>query len=481
MKPPVLAAAAAEERQSPAVTPYLDEDGILIYCGNSLELLSQLDENSVQCCVTSPPYWGLRDYGNPPTVWGGESGCPHEFDIERIETEIGKGNWAQAVNGRGEEQGGYAPAIRSVQQRGFCIHCGAWLGCFGLEPTYQLFLTHAVEIFRAVRRVLRPDGTLWLNIGDSYASDGGKGEQGTGELADRSIVKARDDSRGRGTPTKASADSRNGDAVYYGPSIQPNRTPQSGLKPKDLVGIPWRLAFALQADGWYLRSDIIWHKPNPLPESVTDRPTKAHEYIFLLSKSERYYYDMEAIAEPTSPDTHARYARGRSNSHKWKDGGPGGQTIATNKPGSLFDGCATPEPADNGTLVLPIEDFRVAPGVNPKAAKLTRPSGVRANASFSAAISGTVRSTRNKRTVWTIPTQPFPEAHFATFPEDLVTPCILAGARRGDVVMDPFCGAATVAVVARRNGNPFIGLEMNPGYCEIAKRRLRQPMLDLTE
>ena len=477
------------------MTPYFSDAGIEIFCGDSLELLREMPAESVQCCITSPPYWGLRDYGIRPSIWGGAVDCQHDFECESIATEIGRGNWAQGMNGRGEVQPGGRDAaaetvIRSSQERGFCSKCGAWLGCLGLEPTPQLFVTHMVTLFAEVRRVLAPDGTVWLNLGDSYAASSGYSKQGQdGEMADRACAAPggprerklpgyRGD-RGAWEGKHAGRLKQNGLDTSYGaamgPETQPNRLPIDGLKPKDLIGIPWRVAFALQADGWYLRSEIIWHKPNPMPESVQDRPTRAHEHLFLLSKSERYFYNAAAIAEPLSPDTHARYARGRSNNHKWADGGPGKQTIATNKPGSLF---APQELAacENGTALLPIGR---APGVNPKCAEPG--SGVRANSDFSAAISRRDIEARNKRTVWTIPTQPFPEAHFATFPEDLVAPCIFAGTKRGDLVLDPFSGAATVAVVAKRNGCRYVGLELNPEYCEIAARRLRQSVFDFGE
>lgn len=223
------------------------------------------------------------------------------------------------------------------------------------------------------------------------------------------------------------------------------------LKPKDLVGIPWMLAFALRADGWYLRSEIIWHKPNPMPESVTDRPTKAHEQIFLLAKSKRYYYNAGAIQERASDDTHARYARGRSDTHKWADGGPGNQSIAKS-----------------------FEHMRTRNGVHPKCAAAG--SGIKQNESFSAAVKDVVE-TRNKRTVWTVATQPFPEAHFATFPEDLIRPCILAGCPAGGTVLDPFSGAGTTGLVAKENGCEYIGVELNPDYVAMSEKRLCQEVL----
>jgi site-specific DNA-methyltransferase (cytosine-N4-specific) len=232
--------------------------------------------------------------------------------------------------------------------------------------------------------------------------------------------------------------------------------------------MPARVALALQADGWWLRSDIVWHKTNPMPESVTDRPTKAHEYLFLLAKSEHYHYDANAIREPASPDTHARYSRGRSDAHKWADGGPGNQTIATNKPGSLF--AKTPAGWHQGSRAMGSapRDRRSA-GVNPKCAEPG--AGIKQNRSFSAAVKDVVEW-RNKRSVWTLSTQPFKGAHFATFPEKLVEPCILAGCPAGGTVLDPFAGSGTVGVIALRHGRNFLGIELNPTYCEMAEARI---------
>jgi len=299
-----------------------------LHHGDCLEVLPTLPDQSVHCCVTSPPYWGLRDYG-------------HE-------------------------------------------------GQLGLEPTPEAYVAKLVAVFREVWRVLRDDGTLWLNLGDSYAG-GGRGSGGDG-------------------PT--SPKQRTNLGAYF----DGNTDFDHGLKPKDLVGIPWRVAFALQADGWYLRSDIIWAKPNPMPESVRDRPTKAHEYVFLLSKQARYWYDAEAVSETMPASSIARYAYGF--------GGEKAEALVTQ-------------------------------GI------VTHPIGNRATT-----------GTRNRRTVWHIATQPFPEAHFAVMPEKLVEPCVLAGCPAGGTVLDPFSGAGTVGVVACRLGRDFIGIELNESYVEMARRRI---------
>ena len=312
-----------------------------LYCGDALAVLQTLPAESVQCVVTSPPYWGLRDYG-------------------------------------------------TVHQ-------------LGLERTPEEYAEKMVAVFREVWRVLRNDGTLWLNLGDSYAGSRGgpNGDDLTGRHED--FVRSK----------------RGGSLWGYGDNAVPN------LKPKDLVGIPWRLAFALQADGWYLRSDIIWAKPNAMPESVRDRPTKAHEYLFLIAKSERYYYDAAAVAEQQASAT---VSRARYGWHGCTDDGSNGS-----RTGSSFRAMAE---SDGPMATIPKNGFR------------------------------------NARTVWEIATQPYPEAHFATFPEELARRCILAGSRPGDTVLDPFGGSGTVVQVATGNGRDAIYIDLNPKYVELAKQRI---------
>ena len=305
--------------------------------GDARAALATLAPGSVQCCVTSPPYFGLRDYGAA--------------------------------------------------------------GQIGLEATPDAYVAELVAVMRQVRRVLRDDGTLWLNLGDSYASSGQSGQQSPSANLSRHGT--------NGCNPKMAAQ-------MFGRAPTPE-----GLKPKDLIGIPWRVAFALQADGWYLRSDIIWHKPNPMPESVTDRPTKAHEYLFLLTKSARYYYDAEAIK--TESDR-------------------AGEICGTG-PKSLSRGQA------RGAGV-------VASG-----------NGVDGGFAVSPERS-------NKRSVWTVATQPYPDAHFATFPEALIEPCVLAGSSVGDLVLDPFTGSGTTGVVAIGHQRQFVGIDLNPSYVALARRRI---------
>jgi DNA modification methylase len=300
--------------------------------GDCIAGLRTLPDASVHCCVTSPPYWGLRDYGHD--------------------------------------------------------------GQIGLEETPEAYVFRMVEVFREVRRVLRDDGTLWLNLGDSYASTGG-------------------DLNKRKPGFSCTGHAR---LVESGGAKPGNRTPPDGLKPKDLVGIPWRVAFALQADGWWLRQDIIWHKPNPMPESVRDRCTKAHEYVFLLTRSERYFYDAEAVIEAAATAGQA---------------GLGFYPMRAAAMGRKPSGNEAKNPSD---------------GIRP--------------------------STRNRRSVWTVPTKPYSGAHFAVMPPDLVEPCIKAGCPEGGTVLDPFAGSGTTLAVAAELGRNAIGCELNPDYIELAERRI---------
>tara|TARA_R110002167_G_scaffold93122_2_gene249848 strand:+ start:43897 stop:44739 length:843 start_codon:yes stop_codon:yes gene_type:complete len=279
----------------------------MIHITDVFDGLSKINDESVQTCITSPPYWGLRDYGMPDQL--------------------------------------------------------------GLTKSPLEYVDQLVEVFREVRRTLKDDGTLWLNLGDSYM----------GGVA-------------------------------------------CGLKQKDLVGFPWRVALALQADGWYLRSDIIWAKPNPMPESVKDRPTKSHEYVFLLTKSKKYHYDADAIREPT-----------KSKGKTWDERKAMGFRGDSKHP--------TKDAIESG-LSIP----SLAP--NPKG--------------------------KNKRTVWTITPKPFKGAHFAVMPEALVEPCLLAGSGEGDLVLDPFAGSGTVGAVAKRHGRQFVGIELNPEYAALAAQRIEQ-------
>jgi len=478
-----------------------------IHNGDAVTALRRMPPKSVHCCVTSPPYWGLRDYGTDPLVWGGDPECNHDW-VEHVQPAA---NGIVHDGGMSGETLSGRSATRRPKRSDFC-RCGAWRGCLGLEPTPQLFVAHLVMVFAEVWRVLRDDGTLWLNLGDSYAS--GKGScfnPGGGETSFK--------------------DRRKEAGVMNLNRLNKSDLEAVNLKPKDLVGIPWMTAFALRDAGWYLRSDIIWAKPNPMPESVRDRPTKAHEYLFLLSKRERYYFDGEAIKEESTQDERRPTFRGGAYvNNETFDNGNGGKST------------------DTGNVRLPRD-----PGPREPRPGIDSHGGNQANGQIP-----NVSLYRNRRSVWEIATEPYSEAHFATFPTRLVEPCILAGSSsRGCCpdcgapwerqttstrkatrpaaktkladgkaivhrvhhgkevgnrdperhisetvttgwgpgckcdagepvacrVLDPFAGACTTAVVALRLGRDFIGAELNREYAEMGRRRIRddQPLLSSVE
>lgn len=303
-----------------------------IYHGNTLDILKTFDDNSIDCCITSPPYWALRDY--------------------EVDSQLGH------------------------------------------EPTPDEYVNNITSVFNEVKRVLKKEGTLWLNIGDTYCGTGHKNNK-----VDKKYPKG-----------------RTGQSIAINNKID-------GLKSKDLVGIPWKVAFALQQSGWYLRSDIIWQKPNVMPESVKDRPTKQHEYIFLLSKSPKYYYDYQSILEPLSEDSSDRY--------KYSFGGK--------------------------------KNIHLKNTDNPRAVVGERK----------------ITKGRNKRTVWTVNTKPFKGQHFAVYPEQLIVPCVLAGCPKGGIVLDPFFGSGTTGIVALKNERNYIGIELNEEYIKIQNDRLNQLQLTL--
>ena len=366
----------------------------MILHGDALTMLKTLPDESVHCCVTSPPYWGLRDYGTGK--WeGGDENCSHSPS----NTPTERGLQASTLGG-GKETTGH----RHEGYKAICPKCGAIRidNQLGLEKTPEEYVAKMVEVFREVRRVLRKDGTLWLNLGDSYVGTASKG----------------------GWTDPKYPEGRKGQVVALNNKVQ-------GLKSKDLCGVPWRVAFSLQSDGWYLRCDIIWAKPNPMPESVTDRPTKAHEYVFLMSKSGRYYYDAAAISEAAVDPTIKRF----TDNGKDKQRGHG----------------------------------RRHAGFNGRYAEKLQAEGV--------------PETRNRRSVWTIATTPFKKAHFATFPPALIEPCILAGCPEGGIVLDPFFGSGTTGLVCSRLNREYIGIELNAEYVEMARRRIEQdaPLLNTQE
>jgi DNA modification methylase len=394
-----------------------------IRIGDCREIMKALiaEGVKVQTCITSPPYFGLRDYGT--AKWeGGDPSCAHQGDKRWYTESTAATSSSGAFSEPGEEN---AERLKKGRWReaGTC-RCGAVHvdSQLGIEETPAEYVASMVEVFRLVRELLADDGTLWLNLGDSYAGSGrGRNSDGTHSAAGTDCMQATN----RGSVLPAGLHRSHVEEGALGRAW--TKAPE-GFKQKDLIGIPWRVAFALQAEGWYLRSDIIWAKPNPMPESVTDRPTKSHEYIFLLSKSADYFYDIDAIREPHLEESIKRAAT------PWNGNG------------------VRNHPSGRGQLV----------------------SGGRAEG---APMNTCHPNGRNKRSVWTVCTQPYDGAHFATFPPDLILPCVLAGSRPGDVVFDPFMGSGTTALVAKKNGRRYLGCELNPDYRALQLERLAQEVL----
>ena len=338
-----------------------------------------------QTCITSPPYYGLRDYGT--AKWeGGDPDCEHSISMPTKWNDPKRGT--KVLRPEVGHRGGSSSN---------CHICGAKRidEQLGLEDTPEEYINNMVEVFRCVWDVLEDDGTLWVNIGDSYCNSNG-------------FARASPEYQREGR-NNMPANDRKLDKLHA-----------TGLKTKDLIGIPWMLAFALRADGWYLRQDIVWSKPNPMPESVQDRCTKAHEYIFLLSKSHKYHFDHVAIKEPLKgePETRDKNAEGYQADYSKGDRFSKGERVFG------ADGMA------------------------------------------------------NKRSVWTVNTKPYSGAHFAVFPTELIEPCILAGAPLGGIVLDPFMGSGTTAQVAQDLGRQYIGCELNPEYGKLQKKRTAQIALD---
>lgn len=371
--------------------------------GDVLEVLKTLPDESVNCVITSPPYWGLRDYGTGK--WeGGKEKCDHKMPHQTNRHKPGD----KSATNKGSN-----PVVWSV-----CGKCGARKtdSQIGLEKTPEAYVEKIVNVFREVRRVLRKDGTLWLNLGDTYSA-----QRWTGAGKGQAINRMKDSYR----------------------DINPVK--ESGLPDKNLVGIPWRVALALQADGWILRQDIIWNKPAVMPESVTDRCTKSHEYIFLLSKNPKYYFNNTLIKEPAVyGGTQARVDRA-SEEHKH-----------------------APTEKVNG-----IRDRRAGKGRIKYGGKRKGDVGTGQESFVS------IPEMRNKRSVWTVATRPFSGAHFATFPEALIKPMVLAGCPPGGVCLDPFMGAGTTAVVAKQHGRDYLGVELNPAYIRMAEKRISSIQLKL--
>ena len=361
--------------------PYYQDEFITLYNGDVRDVLPQLEPEIVQCCVTSPPYFGLRDYG--------------------VEGQI------------------------------------------GLEETLLEYVENMVRVFEAVRIVLRKDGVCYVNLGDSYNAN----------------------YRGGGSDSSTAKQLSNAGSIAF---MATTKKAIENIKPKELIGIPWRVAFALQDAGWWLRQDIIWQKKNPMPESVRDRCTKAHEYIFMLTKAARYFYDAEAIAEPASWDPlDTKFPDG------W-DTGPGGH--------GAFHRNGREKGKKNSWKGSKFHTGKTAEHQLGRSSANRDRSLPRNRNGITGSLEDFTGETRNRRSVWTINTKPFKEAHFATFPPELPETCIKAASREGDIILDPFAGAGTTLVVAKKLGSRAIGIELSEKYCEMIVRRLRSetslPLLD---
>lgn len=403
-------------------------DRNVIHLGDCLEVLKTLPDNSVDCCVTSPPYYALRDYGTATWV-GGDPNCPH-YRANKVSYSTTTGHKRMSDMGS---------AVGDAIYKDVCPLCGAKRvdKQLGLENSPEEYVAKMTEVFMEVYRVLKPEGTLWLNIGDSY--NGYKGNAKS-QYNDSKFVGGHG-----GHPTRPSG---------YGLECKE-------LKPKDLIGIPWMLAFSLRSAGWYLRQDIIWAKNNPMPESVTDRCTKSHEYIFLLSKSQKYYFDHEAIQEPavSSDDLKRRIKNGVE---EWKTD-KAKDTYAVSGTGRSRTELYSKKkmPKFGGNKYGENDDTHFSTYSGNEWQPQTQGEGEEEV------------YVRNKRDVWNVGVKPCKEAHFATFPPELIRPCILAGCRVGGVVLDPFMGSGTTALVAKGLSRDYIGCELNPEYKAIAERRLR--------
>lgn len=478
--------------EATVLVPYHTDGQATLFLGDARAVLVQLPAESVACAVTSPPYYSLRDYGIPPSIWGGDNpDCAHEWGED---VRPGNYNWAEYIKADGNLDKGHQKAVNANRSQ-FCHHCGAWLGCLGLEPDVDLFVSHLVDVFREVRRVLHPSGTLWVNIGDSYAGSGGAG----GDYAEGGLRDGQPRYKGTAYRGQNVPQTKNPRVDY--PETSPHRMRQPGLKPKDLMMVPARFALAMQADGWWLRSEITLCKVAPMPESVTDRPTSATEKLYLFAKAATYYYDAEALREPALHE---------------------GRVVKAYQNG-----------AKNLTGATEANDRRTAAGFGSH---------------------DTVVAGRNVRNWWEWRPEPYAGQHFATFPSSIPKRCILAGtSERGvcgecgapwervmeltpnpsrvantgadlsggaartanpqtsaglhrnngkangtppittgwrpacahdapvvpAVVLDPFVGAGTTVLAAKALGRYGWGIDLSPAYLDLAIARTRQLALGL--
>ena len=411
-----------------------------VLCGDCREVMASLPEESIDLVVTSPPYWGLRDYGNSPQVFGGNSECDHQWGEEIILPKKSGGTDSSTL---GEESWGNAMSdeamVRSIKRSfvdesksSFCVKCGAWRGQLGLEPHPQMFIDHLVEVSREIKRIIKPRGSFWLNLGDTYCGSG-KG-------------------RGSGDWIKDSKNLYSDPDVTHPKPIKLEKT--NWLQPKQLLGIPWRVAIALQNDGWILRNCVIWYKPNHMPESVKDRLTKSYEFMFFFVKQRKYYFNLDRIREPYAESSIKRITqptimqqRGGDKQHELYGDAPG----HGNRPADILKGLAE-KLTKHEVATGRIGNFSYDDPLHNKA---YHPKG------------------KNPGDMWDIPTYPFPGAHFAVFPPALIEPIIKAACPKNGVVLDPFAGSGTALRVARKLGRQFIGIDINPEYVGMSKRRVK--------
>lgn len=406
-----------------------------VLCGDCREVMTGFPADSIDLVVTSPPYWGLRDYGGDNQVWGGDPNCDHDFTDEII---LQRGNRDMGFN----ERWGNSPGLKKQEKknvitshRGMCAKCGAWRGGLGLEPHPQMFVDHLVEVSREINRVLKPRGSFWLNLGDTYASMKGKcynaggGKASLPQKAYKKLIRDENPSRMLKNDGK-------------------------WLQPKQLLGIPWRVAVALQEDGWILRNCVVWYKRNHMPESVTDRLTKSYEFVFFLVKHPRYYFNLDAIREPYSEVSIQRLTQptimqqmGGDKQQELYGGAPG----HGNRPADILKGLASKYAMREDSDALGEPRARAGK----REVSEGHPNG------------------KNPGDVWDIPTQPFPGAHFAVFPMDLIEPIIKAASPKNGTILDPFAGSGTALRVARKLGRGFIGIEINSKYAAMCERRIR--------
>lgn len=492
--------------------------------GDCLEVLKTLPDKICDCCVTSPPYYGLRDYGTGTWI-GGDPNCPHRR-TSKFSPNTATGHAQKELIGN----------VGDAIYKTVCPLCGAVREDkqIGLEETPELYVEKLVEVFREIKRVLKDDGTLWVNIGDSYWGSGSRGFDFTDKFSDASKIQQ---------GSKGTTD------LHNLPKLVGNK---DGYKNKDLIGIPWMLAFALRNDGWYLRQDIIWHKPNPMPESVKDRCTKSHEYIFLLSKRPHYYFDYQAIQEDAvsivngnprfggnkygdNDDSHFAIYSGneyvpngkRNKRDVWESDynkskfeneiqesevRQGMNKQRGNKIIAIRKSLPTQErfvkflkakstvdilsqqtsikrttiehwfrEDENGFSYPSIEDWNTIREIlNDSSEEYSEIDNMMSCVTYETdAVDKNFDGKRNKRDVWRVSTKSVKEAHFATFPEELIEPCILGGSRKGGLVIDPFFGSGTTGRVCTKFGRNYIGIELNPQYIEIGERRNENVQMDL--